>query len=109
MYLSLTVKNLNWDKFIKYYLKWWHEYFPVWLVNGTKYDHPVHVVKLEELKSNTLLEVQKMLNFLGFPYDVKDLTKRLRDLTSEERYCYCAYVYVHAITQTLTCVKNNYY
>ena len=58
-------------------IKLWSSYFSTWLVNGTRWGHPVHVVKYEDLKSDTLGEVKKMLYFLQFHYEEEDLRKRL--------------------------------
>ena len=58
-------------------IKLWSSYFSTWLVNGTRWGHPVHVVKYEDLKADTLVEVKKMLYFLQFHYEEEDLRKRL--------------------------------
>ena len=46
-----------------------------WLVNSR--NHPVLVVKYEELKQNTLHEVLRMLDFLKVPYSEDVVEQRL--------------------------------
>ena len=46
-----------------------------WLVNNR--NHPVLVVKYEELKQNTLQEVLRMLNFLKVPYSKDMVVEKL--------------------------------
>ena len=82
-------KNENWNKFVEFYLPQWGDYFPLWLlVEGAGHDHPVHVVKFEDLKSNTSLEVGKILDFLGFPFNEEELTRKLNGTLSDalQRY-----------------------
>ena len=42
-------------------------------------DHPVLVVRFEDLKSDAVTEVKKMLDFLEFPYSELELKERVRD------------------------------
>ena len=41
-------------------------------------NHPVHVVSYEDLQNDTVREVEKILDFLHFPYSHEDLIQRLR-------------------------------
>ena len=65
-------------------------------MEGAGHDHPVHVVKFEDLKSNTSLEVGKILDFLGFPFNEKELTRKLNGTLSDalQRYYYSYYIYM---------------
>ena len=48
--------------------------------------HPVHVVAYEDLKNNTVREVEKILDFLQFRYTHQDLVQKLRvDFTNFQR------------------------
>ena len=48
--------------------------------------HPVHVVNYEDLKRNTVREVEKILDFLQFPYTHEEVVERLRvDYTDFQR------------------------
>ena len=42
-------------------------------------DHPVLVVRFEDLKKDAVTEVKKMLDFLEFPYSELELEERVRD------------------------------
>ena len=41
--------------------------------------HPVHVVNYEDLKRDTVKEVEKILDFLQFPYSHDEVVERLRE------------------------------
>ena len=57
-----------------------------WLVIGRNHGRPVLVVKYEDLKSDSLTQVKRMLEFLRVPYSDKELEKRLRgDFKSFQR------------------------
>lgn len=49
-----------------------------WVLNSTD-DHPVHVVRYEDLKRNAPGELAKMLTFLKIPYRDEELPTRLHD------------------------------
>ena len=105
---ALTGKNENWHKFITFYLPQWGDYFPLWLlVDGTTHSHPVHVVKFEDLKSNTSVEVGKILNFLGFPFNEEELAETLNKKTSDatQRY-YITMIQVNCLSLKLSCLRN---
>ena len=42
-------------------------------------EHPVHVVRYEDLKKNTAVELAKILNFLKIPYSDEYLRLSLQD------------------------------
>ena len=48
-----------------------------WVLSDHK--HPVHVVNYEDLKRDTVGEVEKILDFLQFPYSHDELAERLRE------------------------------
>ena len=92
VYYTLLGKNENWEKFIKFYLPQWGDYFPLWLPVNRSHDHPIHVVKFEDLKSNTSLEVGRLLNFLGFPYNEEELSKTLKEKISDALQRYSCWI-----------------
>lgn len=49
----------------------WQETVLAWIVNNG--GHPVIVVKYEDMKTNTSMELQRMLDFLQFPYSETQL------------------------------------
>lgn len=48
-----------------------------WVLTSTT-EHPVHVVRYEDLKNNTFGEIAKILSFLGIPYKDEELLLRLK-------------------------------
>ena len=58
-------------------IKIWSEYFNVWLADGIRKGRPVHIVKYEDLKLDTLKEVKRMLDFLQFSYEEEELKERI--------------------------------
>ena len=58
-------------------IKQWAQYFHVWLTDGIKGKHPVHVVKYEDLKLDTLKGVKGILDFLRFKYDEEELREKI--------------------------------
>ena len=70
-------RNPNWNKYVQEQIKQWNGYFRVWLADGIMKGHPVHVVKYEDLKLDTLKGVKGMLDFLHFKYEENDLEARI--------------------------------
>lgn len=56
-------------------MKRWQNTIKHWLISSSY--HPVLVVKYEDLKKNTLCEVQRMLDFLGIKYEEEVLAESL--------------------------------
>ena len=75
MYITYTVDK-KWNGFSEDYLQLWIERLDNWVFNN--HSHPVHVVSYEDLKRDTVGEVEKILDFLRFPYSHNDLVERLR-------------------------------
>ena len=50
-----------------------------WVLNNDDQKHKVHVVSYEDLQRDTVGEVEKILDFLHFPYNHEELVERLRD------------------------------
>ena len=66
----------KWNGFSEDYLQLWIERLDNWVFNN--HSHPVHVVSYEDLKKDTVGEVEKILDFLKFPYSHSELVERLR-------------------------------
>ena len=49
----------------------------MWLANGIKRRRPVHVIKYEDLKLDTLKGVKDMLDFLQLKYDEEGLRGKI--------------------------------
>ena len=56
-----------------------------WVLKSSD-EHPVHVVRYEDLKKDTPGELSKILTFLRIPHTVKDISSRLlEDFTTFKR------------------------
>ena len=90
MWLSMTVlfsdvfmdsifagKNTKWDKFVTGMIEVWQKYFSNWMLNNES--RPVLVVRFEDLKTDLIGQVKRMLDFLKFPYMEDELRSRLAE------------------------------
>ncbi|XP_064407357.1 WSCD family member CG9164-like [Halichondria panicea] len=76
--------NKNWDTFVRRESKQWSKYFRTWMVES--HDHPTMLVRYEDLKVDLVSNVEKMLDFLSFPYDHQELENHLtKDFTKFKR------------------------
>ena len=74
----------EWIKFSGKYIDKWKERTINWVFENP--NHPVHVVSYEDLKVDTVGEVEKILDFLQFPYDHDELLEKLtQDFTDFQR------------------------
>ena len=77
LYSSLHAVNKKWNKFSESYLKQWIKRLNNWVFDN--HSHPVVVVSYEDIKRDTIGEVEKILDFLKFPYSHSELVERLRE------------------------------
>ena len=75
MHCCVTVSE-KWKRFSEDYLQTWIRRLNNWVLNNHSY--PVHVMSYEDLKRDTVREVEKALDFLKFPYSHNELVERLR-------------------------------
>lgn len=61
----------------------WVDYFK-WMVDGRRSGHPVLVVRYEDLKSDLLTQMKRILHFLGTPHCDGALQKRLSNNTYDK-------------------------
>ena len=74
----------KWTSFSEEYLDDWMQRLSNWVLDN--HGHPVHVVSYEDLKRDTVREVEKILDFLQFPYTHEEVVERLRvDYTDFQR------------------------
>lgn len=77
--------SASWDKFLHTYMTQWVERIQRWVLRQSS-DHPVMVIRYEDLQQDTVKEVGGMLSFLQLHLDPEDLTERLReDFTTFKR------------------------
>ena len=67
----------KWEGFSKKYLDTWIQRLNNWVLDD--HGHPVHVVNYEDLKRDAVKEVEKILDFLQFPYSHDEVVERLRE------------------------------
>ena len=74
----------KWSIFSGEYLDHWIHRLNNWVFDN--HGHPVHVVNYEDLKKDTVREVEKILDFLQFPYSHEEVVERLKtDFTTFQR------------------------
>ena len=61
--------NEDWDKFVRVRAKRWRDHVTGWIM-AAKYN-PLHIVRYEDLKKDTVKEMKKVMDFLGFS-DISD-------------------------------------
>ena len=65
----------KWDNFLHWYMDVWGKRLTKWVINETS--HQVHIVRYEDLSTDTFGEVKKILQFLKIPHDDKEVQMRL--------------------------------
>ena len=70
-------KNTEWDKFVTSRIEVWQKYFSNWILNSES--RSVLVVRFEDLKTDLIGQVKRMLDFLKFPYMEDELRSRLAE------------------------------
>ena len=58
--------NSTWNNFVHEQAVIWEQTVLAWITNN--HDHPVLIVKYEDIKSNTQSELRRILDFLQVPY-----------------------------------------
>lgn len=76
--VCLFTVSKDWDEFLHTYMNAWLTRLRNWVLNQTP-EHPVVVVKYEDLKKDTMTEVEKILTFLGFSFDENYVSQRLAE------------------------------
>ena len=75
LYYFLSPATEEWIKFSHKYLEKWKERTINWVFDNVR--HPVHVVRYEDLQRDAVGEVEKILDFLNFPYTHDDIIAKL--------------------------------
>ena len=69
----------DWLHFSNDYLDAWKTRMVSWIIDNNAEKHPVHVVRYEDLQRDTVGEVEKILDFLRFPYTHMEVVRKLND------------------------------
>ena len=67
--------NPRWNAFVYDQSQRWFTMLENWISKNRK--HPVLLVKYEDLKNDTAMEIQKILDFLDISYSTEDLQRQL--------------------------------
>ena len=71
-----TENNKDWDHFVQEKGKRWSDHVRGWIITGK--NNPFHIVRYEDLKNDTVKEMKKVVDFLGFPHiSEADIEERL--------------------------------
>lgn len=80
----LLTETKEWRDFSETYLKGWIDRLDNWVFNNN--NHAVHVLSYEDLKEDKVREIEKILDFLKYPYNHDELVKKLtEDFTELQR------------------------
>lgn len=70
--------NKDWDAYIHYKLSRWPEQIVNLLTEAKSAEHPIHVLIFEDMKADTVREMKKVTDFLGFSFTLEEVSTRLR-------------------------------
>ena len=74
--------NTSWNNFVHEQTMIWEQTVLAWIMNN--HDHPVLVVKYEDVKNNTESELRRILDFLQVPYS----SSRLKEVVARGYHMY---------------------
>ncbi len=73
-----------WNKYVKQRINSWASFVLSWASVGTQI--PVLLIRYEDVKTDAVKEVKRMLDFLGVPYSDEELKQKLsQDFTAFQR------------------------
>ena len=73
-----SIDSKKWNYFLHKYFDLWMKRIENWVLKVSS-DHPVLVVRYEDLKEKPVQEIIRMLSFLKVPFTEGDLLVRMRD------------------------------
>ena len=71
--------NKDWDDYIHSKLMRWPKQIVYLLTEAKLAGCPVHILIFEDLKADTVGEMKKLTDFLGFSYTMEEISARLED------------------------------
>ena len=74
---NILGENKDWEKHIYNKLPWWSQQTVNLLMEAKAANHPVYIVKFEDLKADTVREMKRVTDFLGFSYSEQEVSQRL--------------------------------
>ena len=82
--LSTAGTNQKWGSYVNSSVTEWKQYFISLIQNGIRMNQLFLIIRYEDIKSDTLSQVKKMMNFLKIP--VSDELLEVRMSTGYERF-----------------------
>ena len=84
LFSMFPVDEEKWDMFLRGYMRHWSSRLLQWIIYQDK--HPIHILRYEDLKQDTVGEIEKTLDFLDVSYDPETVRKKLNlDYTDFKR------------------------
>ena len=71
--------NTEWNKYVHEIGERWKKTVVNWFVKSANFSRPVMVVRYEDLKVDHVMQVERMLTFLEFPFDKNELKVKMND------------------------------
>ena len=99
-----TGNNNKWDKFVTRNIELWQKYFSNWILN--RECRPVLVVRFEDLKTDLIGQVKRMLDFVKFPYMEDELRTRLAEGFTKFRRVHGAEHFKHFATNQQMLIRS---
>lgn len=72
-------ENEKWDTFLYGIVPRWQKTIVKWFVESIDFRKPILVVRYEDLKNDNLAQVERILNFIHFPFAKEVIEKRLQE------------------------------
>lgn len=76
---NISGNNREWDEYVHAIGERWKKTIVEWFIKSANFSRPVMVVRYEDIKANCATQVERMLNFLDFPFDKAELTAKLNN------------------------------
>ena len=99
-----TGNNNKWDKFVTRNIELWQKYFSNWILN--RECRPCLVVRFEDLKTDLIGQVKRMLDFVKFPYMEDELRTRLAEGFTKFRRVHGAEHFKHFTTNQQMLIRS---
>ena len=74
--INVSENHEGWNAHVEEKGKRWSDHITGWIISGK--DNPFHIVQYEDLKNDTVKEMKKVMDFLGFSHlSEADIAERL--------------------------------
>ena len=73
----ISGNNSEWDEYVHAIGERWQKTIVEWFVKSVNFSRPIMVVRYEDIKEDHVTQVERMLRFLEFPFDKRQLEEKL--------------------------------